>query len=242
MEDQHKVEIGCANFDALLADALDGTLNGPKLEGFERHKAACTTCALMFAETEAGMNWLSNLDEVEPPSSLVHNILAVTSATEVATGMAEVAARRPWWERVRERMTPGLAPLLTPRFAMSFAMAFFSITMVLSMTGIRLGDVRKVDLSPHGIRKTYNDSEARVLRYYDNIRLVYMIESRVRDLKRAAGTETEEKKDSPKQQKQNNSSGDPERKQYQNYSRGENSDIVAALQTSTNAGRDRRTL
>jgi len=228
MADEIKIEMGCANFDALLADALDGTLTGPKLQSFELHKAACENCALMFAEAEAGLNWLNKLDEVEPPRNLVHNILAATSGTEVATGMAEVAARRPWWERIRERMTPGLAPLMTPRFAMSFAMAFFSISMILSMTGVRLSDVRKVDLSPHGIRKTYVESEARVLRYYDNIRLVYEIESRVRDLKRAAGTGTEEKQETPKQHKQDNSSGDPDRKQYQNYSRDQNAIVIAS--------------
>ena len=92
--------MGCANFDALLADALDGTLNGPKLESFERHKAACKTCALMFAETEAGLNWLQQARRSGASAHLVHNILAVTSGTAVATGMAEVAARRPWWERV----------------------------------------------------------------------------------------------------------------------------------------------
>ena len=231
MADEIKVEMGCATFDALLADALDGTLDGAKQKSFERHKATCASCAAMFAEAEAGLNWLSKLDEVEPPRNLVHNILAVTSGTEVATGMAEVAARRPWHVRIFERLVPQLSPLMTSRFAMSFAMAFFSITMVLSMTGIRVSDIRKVDFSPRGVRKTYTDTEARVLRYYDNIRLVYMIESRVRDLKRAAGSGSEEKKESPKSEKRNDRDDDPERKQYQNYSREENAIVTAQLRT-----------
>src|SRR5512140_2200127 len=141
MADESKFGMGCANFDALLADALDGTLSGTKLASFDAHKAECKSCALMFSEAEAGLNWLQELDEVEPPRNLVHNILAATSGTEVATGMAEAAARRPWWERFRERMKPGLAPVFTPRFAMSAAMAFFSFSMIIGMTDLKVTDI-----------------------------------------------------------------------------------------------------
>lgn len=243
MVDENKFGMGCANFDSLLADALDGTLDGTKLASFDSHKAECKSCALMFSEAEAGLNWLQELDEVEPPRNLVHNILAVTSGTEVATGMAEAAARRPWWERFRGGMKPGMAPIFTSRFAMSAAMAFFSVTMVIGMTDVKVADIKKVDLTPHGIRKTYTESQARVVRYYDNIRLVYEIESRVRDLKKASGTGSEEKKEPPKQQKQdNNSSGDPEQKQYQNYSREQADVVTAALTTRTVAERERGTV
>ncbi len=238
MADENKFGMGCANFDALLADALDGTLDGTKLASFDSHKAECESCALMFSEAEAGLNWIHELGEVEPPRNLIHNILAVTSGTAVATGMAEAAARRPWLERFRERMQPGLAPIFTQRFAMSAAMAFFSFSMILGMTDVKVTDIKKVNLTPHGIRKTYTESQARVVRYYDNIRLVYEIESRVRDLKRATGTDSEEKKETPKKQ-DNNSSGDPEQKQYQNHSREQADVVTAALRTVTVAERDR---
>ena len=41
-----------------------------------------------------------------------------------------------------------------------------------------------LDLSSKGITRTYYATQARVVRYYENIRLVYEIESRVRDLRR----------------------------------------------------------
>ena len=67
---------------------------------------------------------------------------------------------------------------------MSFGMAFFSITMLLSIAGFHVADLRHVDLSSKGITKAYYSTQARVVRYYENIRLVYEIESRVRDLRR----------------------------------------------------------
>ena len=69
---------------------------------------------------------------------------------------------------------------------MSFGMAFFSITMLLGIAGFHLSDLRHLDLSSKGITKTYYATQARVIRYYENIRLVYEIESRVRDLRRVA--------------------------------------------------------
>ncbi len=185
-EIQHGMQ--CAEFDALLADALDGTLSSAKMAMFEQHKSACATCGSMFAEAEAGLNWLDQLDEVEPPANLVHNIIAVTSG-RTETAAAEIRAKQPIWERVRAWVQPHVAPVLTPRFAMSMAMAFFSVTMVMNVAGIRVQDLRKVNLTPSGITKTYYESQARVVKYYENIRLVYEIESRVRDLKRAATTD-----------------------------------------------------
>lgn len=230
MYGESKFEMECAEFDTLLTDALDGTLNGEKLTSFERHKAGCQSCGLLFSEAEAGLGWLKSLDEIEPPKMLVHNILAATSGTAVATGMAETAGRRSWIERFRERMTPHLAPVFTSRFAMSFGMAFFSFTLLLNFTGVRISDIRKMDLSPRGISRTYYESEARAVKYYENIRLVYEIESRVRELRRAAGSDSNgEKKEEPKDKKQNNSNSEPEQRREQNYSRGDSATVLADL-------------
>ena len=100
--------------------------------------------------------------------------------------MAKPHAGESWWERLKGRLAPVFAPVVTPRFAMSFGMAFFSITMLLDIAGFHFTDLRHWDLSSKGIQKTYYATEARVVRYYENMRLVYEIESRVRDLRRAA--------------------------------------------------------
>lgn len=233
MSGETKSRMQCAEFDALLADALDGTLTGGKMAEFDRHKDECATCGPMFAEAKAGLNWLEALDEVEPPRNLVHNILVATSGVTEAARATELA-KQPWWDRVRTWVMPHVSPLFTPRFAMSCAMGFFSLSMVMNVAGIRVKD-----LTPKGLTRTYYQNQARVVKYYENIRLVYEIESRVRDLKRAAGTSSDnsdsntnqkqQQKESPKDEKQNNTNRVPEQKQYQNYSREKDDVVLVAL-------------
>jgi len=236
MNGESKNGMQCGEFDALMAEALDGTLSAAGMATFEQHKNACATCGAMFAEAEAGLRWLETLDEVEPPANLVHNIIAVTSG-RTETARAQAVAKQSRWERVRGWVMPHVEPLLTPRFAMSMAMAFFSVTMIMNVAGVRVKDFRRVDLTPSGITKTYYESQARVVKYYENIRLVYEIESRVRELKRVATPDNsndqqqqkQEPKATPKDEKQHNTNREPEQNQYQNYSRDKDDVVLVAL-------------
>ena len=72
----------CQEFDGLLTDALDGVLTGVQLDRFQAHARTCPACGPLFAEAEAGRNWLKDLTEVEPPVSLVTNILASTTGVD----------------------------------------------------------------------------------------------------------------------------------------------------------------
>jgi len=111
---------------------------------------------------------------------------------------------------------------------MSFGMAFFSLSISLSIAGVRLGDVRHVDLRPSAIRRAYYETSGKVVKYYQNIRFVYEIESRVREFKRAttpAEPAREEKQEKPK----SDTSDRPEQKQERNYSQGDNQLILASL-------------
>src|SRR5512146_2633228 len=124
MYSESKHGMQCAEFDARLWEALEGSLGAAEMERFQAHRSECASCGPMFAEAQAGRMFLRALDEVEPPASLVHNILAAT------VGRAEAAAaarpRESWWERLRGRLQPVAVPVLQPKFVMSFAMAFFS--------------------------------------------------------------------------------------------------------------------
>jgi hypothetical protein len=107
-------------------------------------------------------------------------------------------------------------------------MAFFSLSISLSLAGVKVSDVRHVDLKPSAIKRAYYEASGRVVKYYENIRFVYEIESRVREFKRV----TAPPEPSPKQQKQekknNNTSGQPEPRQERNYSQGENQPVLAS--------------
>jgi hypothetical protein len=76
--------------------------------------------------------------------------------------------------------------MLQPRLAMTAAMAFFSIALTLNLTGIRLSALRASDFKPANIMRSASQAKASVVRYTDNLRVVYELESRVRDLQRSS--------------------------------------------------------
>ena len=246
MPEGTKHGIECAEFEALLSQALDGDLldkdgqlSPDRKERFEAHRRVCGICGPLFAEVQAGRQWLRALalEPVEPPVHLVHNILAATSGV-VSTRSAMADGRTPpLGERMRERWDSFFAPLTAwvrqPRFAMSFGMIFFSFSLVLNLAGVKASDVAKVDLRPAAVRHAYNDAQIKVVKYYDNIRFVYEIESKLRELKRAntpAEPGPEFQQNEPKQNHKNDTSGQPEQRQDRNYSQEYNQPVLAALQ------------
>ena len=225
----------CNEFEAALFDALDQKLTGGKLERFRAHARACTKCGPMFSEVEAGQHWLKSLTEVEPPASLVNDILASTSGVQSYRlhDIAASAQETSLGERIREWADSVLAPIWgtvrQPRFAMSFGMAFFSLSVALSVAGVKPSDIKQADLSRSGLRKTYYNTSARVVKYYENMRLVIEYESRVQEFKKATTpAEAAPKENEREKNRKNNTSGDPEPRQERNYSRDENQPVLAS--------------
>ena len=163
MTDNTQSGMQCVEWEALLADALDGTLHGSTLAGFEAHQQSCPVCGPQYREAAAGMHWLKGLEEVEVPRNLVHNIMVQTAGRSRCRARRRRPAGENWWGRLKGRLAPVFAPVVTPRFAMSFGMAFFSITMLLNVAGFHITDLKHVDLSAKGIQKTYYTTEARVV-------------------------------------------------------------------------------
>ncbi|MGC1781116.1 MAG: hypothetical protein WA708_01195 [Acidobacteriaceae bacterium] len=103
--------------------------------------------------------------------------------------------------------------LLEPRLALVAAMAFFSITLTLNLMGVRLTDMRIADLQPQNlgraVTRQYAEANARVARYYENLRIVYEVESRVQQIRRAAQTSPQAAQTGSKPRKRSsNSKGD----------------------------------
>ena len=239
MPDHTNNGMQCAEFDGLLSDALDGALTGSRLDGFQAHARSCSACGPLFAEVEAGRNWLKDLTEVEPPAGLVTSILAFTTGVDTQRLRVKVSAPQSrasglgasFGERAQAWLSAAMQPLWQtvrqPRFAMSFGMAFFSLSLGLSILGVKPADLSQVSLRPAAIRHTYYNTQARVVRYYENIRFVYEVESRVRELKRnvapAESAPAREKKDH-----KNDTTQQPEQKQDRDYSQTENQLILAS--------------
>jgi hypothetical protein len=229
--------MSCSEFDALLSQAIDGTLAGDRLSAFEAHGRVCQLCGPLLHEANAGRSWLKSLADVAPPNELVTNILMRTSG--VASTRRHVAGRakpNSWVARIREWAeviaSPVVAMARQPRFAMSFGMAFFTLSVTLSLAGVKLSDFRHMDLRPSAIRRSYYETSGRVVKYYENIRFVYEIESRVRQFKEAAAPaeqpSEQQNNNDRKNKTKNDTSGQPEQKQERNYSREGNQPVFAA--------------
>jgi hypothetical protein len=237
MPDHTSNGMQCHEFDILLADALDGVLSGGKLDLFQAHVRVCPACGPLFAEAEAGRNWLKSLTEVEPPVSLVANILASTTGVDTQRLRVRVASPPPrvsWLDHVQAwasgAMQPIWATVRQPRFAMSFGMAFFALSVALSVAGVKPSDLRQISLRPAAIRHTYYSAHARVVRYYDNVRLVYEVQAYVRGIKRnLTPAEPGLNRSGPeKKERKNDTTQQPEQKQERNYSQSDNRLILAS--------------
>lgn len=246
-------QIECSEFEALQSQVIDGEgnsggegnaseveglLSPARKQSFEAHRRDCAVCGPLFADVQAGQQWLRSLESVEPPAYLVHNILAATSGVVSTRTLAVTRGGRttPLAERLRERWDSFFAPVAAfvrqPRFAMSFGMIFFSFSLALSAAGVKPNDVAKVDLRPSALRHAYNDAQIKIVKYYDNIRFVYEIESKLRELKRSnapAEPGPEYPKTEQKENRKNDTSGQPEQRQDRNYSQEYNQPVLAAL-------------
>lgn len=205
----------CGHWETLLADALDGQLKPEDEATFTEHKSACPACAALYEEARRGREWLEFLSpEPEVPAGLLDKILAQTGPGQVegyglvpgGANLLPMPSRSvPAWQR------PGFMGqarrYAEPRLLMTAAMAFFSIAVTLNLTGVRLDTLRLSLLRPTAVRsfmeRRLTMASIPIIRYYDHLRFVYEVESRMRELRRDAGNE-----DDYRQKPQNPSPGE----------------------------------
>jgi len=185
---------GCPSCAAMFADARRGAawmemLKSPRPEPpialLERiiaqtsGKTSGEDAALAYPPIVLGSN-----DRLRTPNTLLGKpALVPPSASQPTFASTNVIP-------FRTRITHGFRSLgqtmLQPRLAMTAAMAFFSIALTLNLTGVRLSQLRASDLKPSSIKRSASQAIAGVIRYSDNLRVVYELESRVRDLQRSS--------------------------------------------------------
>ena len=209
----------CAQCEAMLSDALDGTLSPADQATFDLHMVGCPSCATLLADAQRGAAWMEMLKSPrpEPPINLMERILAQTSGqaanatkpaivlgstdrlrtpnTLLGPTLVSPSSAHPAFASTnvipfRTRISHGFRSLgqtmLQPRLAMTAAMAFFSIALTMNLTGVHLGQLRASDFKPSSILRSAYEAKAKVVQYSDNLRVVYELESRVRDLQRSS--------------------------------------------------------
>ena len=102
-----------------------------------------------------------------------------------------------------------------PRLLMTAAMAFFSIALTLNLTGVRLSRIRVSDLKPVSVKmyveRQFTTASTPIVRYYDHLRFVYEVQSRMRELRRTTqnsqDTSPQKKPSGPGESQQNHKDG-----------------------------------
>jgi len=171
--------MNCADFENLLADYVDGSLVETQRRAVEEHTGSCAACREFMRNVTGAVAFLKRADQVLPPPELV---------TRIAYQAPIGRTREPFetegiWSKVSAAW---LQPLLRPRFAMGMAMTILSFAMLQRCTGVQVQHIQAADLSPIRIWDGVEDKVIRVkdraVKYYENIRLVYEIETRLKDL------------------------------------------------------------
>ena len=196
----------CSQCERMIQDALDGALLPEDQTQFDLHLEGCPGCSRVYQDALEGLHFLGELksDPPEPSSLLLSRILAETSGNvEVALPLrrgetilvglprndypaGHLATVLPF-RHTEKRTWPArvLHAAMQPRFAMTAAMAFFSIALTMNLLGVSPRDFHLSSLRPSSLNHSFWAGKARVVRYYDNLRIVYELESRVNEMRQA---------------------------------------------------------
>lgn len=163
----------CAEFEILLCDAIDGTLSGSEREAFEAHQRTCAACAELAADAGGAVAFLHRTEYAEPPAELLTKI-----AFHIPSGGA---LQRGW----KASLWAWFPPLLQPRVAMGMAMTILSFSMLQRFTGLEVRQLRPSDLHPAAVWSAIDNRAHRswdqVVKYYENLRLVYEVQTRLQE-------------------------------------------------------------
>ena len=161
----------CNEFEILLCDYVDNTLHAEGRERVEAHAAACPACQAMMADVCAATGFIERVTPVEIPGQLVTKILFDRPP------MAKRSGLMGWIRGLLE-------PVLQPKFAMGMAMTILSFSMLGRITGINT-QLKPADLDPvkvyHALDDNLHRGWERAVKYYENLKVVYEIQTRLRE-------------------------------------------------------------
>jgi hypothetical protein len=167
----------CGDLEILLPDYLEGTLAGEQAESIEAHLAGCPACAELARDGRLAMAFMGRAADVEPPPELLTRIL-----DETGSGRHGALGRdRGLWSWLRK----ALAPMLQPRLVMGMALTILSFSMMARWAGISPRQLTAADMDPKKIWASLDDRAnrawARSVKFYEDIKFVYEMQTRLRD-------------------------------------------------------------
>jgi hypothetical protein len=169
----------------LASEYLEGQLDAARRAQVEAHLAECGACRELVGDLRSALELCRSAEDLEPAPWLVSKILLAT------TGHRKPA--------LREQLAAFFRPAAQPRLAYAVAMAIFSFSIIINAAGINLRSLSMEDLNPRTwvtqANRTGHLLYARAEKFYYDLRVVYEIESRFRQLR---SQPSEQKPEAPK--------------------------------------------
>jgi anti-sigma factor RsiW len=171
--------MNCAELEILICDYVDGTLASAQKAEVERHLALCPACAELARDSAAAVRFIERAADVEPPPELITRILFDAP-----------------WNKPKARPRAGLgwisgwfAPVLRPKVVMGAAMTILSLSMltrfVAPMRQLKPGDLKPAEVWA-AIDDRAHRTWARTVKYYENLKVVYQIQTLLREWQQQA--------------------------------------------------------
>ncbi len=156
----------------LASEYLEGRLDPAHSAQVEEHLASCDSCQEILSDVRHAMQVCQSAEEVMPPLWLVAQIRLATVGEGRVSFFNQVGAL--------------LRNFRQPRFAYAVAMTVFSLSLIVNVAGFNLRRLSLQDLNPatwfYRANRAGHLLYARAEKFYDDLRIVYEIESRFRNI------------------------------------------------------------
>jgi anti-sigma factor RsiW len=163
--------LSCEHIEARLSDYLEGSLSADERDAFEAHTRACARCAPLLAGVSQLVVELHSMEQVPAPPRLVYAILDKTiGPRESRAGWRALFA----WKRD----IPGV------QFAYGALSVVATFAIFLTAAGFNWRRPKLADLQPASLYRRANSQAhlvyARSTKFVSDLRVVYEIQSRLR--------------------------------------------------------------
>jgi hypothetical protein len=163
--------MNCADFDILICDYVDGSLDAARAAVVERHLAECPACAELARDSAAAVKFMERAADVEPPKELVTRILY-----DAPWNVEKAASKKRSWAAAI------LGPIWQPRIVMGMVMTFLSLAMMARFVG-PVKPLKADDLRPaavwNGISTRAVYGWDRTVKFFDDLKIVYQIQTTI---------------------------------------------------------------
>lgn len=181
----------------LASDYLEGQLEQARRAEVEEHLAICTPCREILADVRLAIQACRSAEEMMPPPWLLSRIRLATMG-ERRTGVVEQVAAL-------------LRSIRQPRVAYAVAMTVFSVSLIVNVAGLNLRNLNMADLNPatwvYRANRAGHLFYARAEKFYDDLRIVYEIESRFRNAQSETDQQNQARKPGPSQMQPSSTTG-----------------------------------